>query len=159
MQADLRTIALLTVQTGTEQQVRTLVRSRGLEAYVPQYLVNLKRSGMTAKALFPGYVFVWVLDQWRMLVQLMHVHDFLRCGKEIAHVDPKIVKGLRKREGPTGYITIDPSFLPGQRVIMRHTNLAGVYAGMSSAHKARVLFTLLGAETEVELHESELLPA
>jgi transcription antitermination factor NusG len=158
--ADQQTIALLTVQASTEQTVRALVRARGMQAYVPQYLVNLPRTGMTAKALFPGYVFVWVLDQWRTLLNLMHVRDFLRCGKEITPVNPAVVDELRKREGPTGYIKINSTFLVGQTVALRkQSTLTGVYAGMSNEYKARVLFTLLGVETEVQLHEAELQPA
>jgi transcription antitermination factor NusG len=154
------TIALLTVQTGSELAVRHQVADYGVKAYVPQYLVNMRRSGMTAKALFPGYVFVWVIDQWHMLLRLMHVHDFLRCGKEITSVDPKIVRELKKREGPTGYIRVDSRFFIGQSVAPREQpNLAGVYLGLSDMYKARVLFALLGREVEVAFFEHDLVPA
>jgi transcription antitermination factor NusG len=154
------TIALLAVQTGSELTVREQTLAHGIKAYVPQYLVNMRHSGMTAKALFPGYVFIWVIDQWRMLLRLMHVYDFLRCGKEIAFVSPKIIKELKKREGPTGYIRIDNKFFIGQAVALRkQPNLAGVYLGLNNEYKARVLFSMLGRELEIAVFEQELLPA
>jgi transcription antitermination factor NusG len=152
------TIALLAVRTGSELTVRAQAKVHGLQTYVPQYLVNQRHAGMVAKALFPGYVFVWVQDQWRLLLRMLHVHDFLRCGEEIIHVDPKIVKDLRKREGPTGYVRINSKFFIGQHVaLQRAPNLAGTYMGLTDTYKARVLFTLLGRSAEVDLYEHDLV--
>jgi transcription antitermination factor NusG len=155
-------IALLRVKTGAELLVSNQIRARGVQIYLPQYLVNLRRAGMVARALFPGYVFVWVVDQWRMLLQLIHVYDFLRTtDKEITYVDPCVVKKLQARQGPTGYIRIDAAtFLVGQPVKLRHgPDLAGTYLGLSDDYKARVLFTMLGHDLHVELFESDLVSA
>jgi len=154
-------VALLRVKTGCEFAVQQMMKTLDVPSYCPKYLLNLPRSGMTAKPLFPAYVFVWVVDQWRMLLRCKHVYDFLRCGRGIAAVRPDVVAELRKREGPTGYIRINGKFFIGQYVTLRQagSNLAAVYDGMTNDHKARVLLTMLGKEVSVTCHETELLAA
>jgi transcription antitermination factor NusG len=121
--------------------------------------VNLKRAGMTAKALFPGYMFVWMADEWRQLIRLIHVKGFVRRGGAIVEVPPRVVAELRAREGPTGYVRLDGRFLVGQHVRVAASGLAGVYAGLSADHKARVLFAMLGREVEMAVHDDELTVA
>jgi transcription antitermination factor NusG len=155
-----RVIALIACKTGYEFQVRDQCRrSFALEVYCPRYLVNLRRTGMTAKALFPGYMFVWMTDEWRQLIQLIHVKGFVRRGKAIIEVPPRVVNELRAREGPTGYVRLDGRFFIGQQVRVAASGLAGVYAGLSADHKARVLFTMLGRDVEMSVHQDELTVA
>jgi len=154
------TLAVLAVKAGFEVFVQQQIRALGMCAYVPQYLVNLRKKGMTARALFPGYIFVWVKDQWRELRTLLHVYDFLRAGDDVIKVPHKVVDGLRKREGPTGYVRINNSFFVGQQVkVKRGPDLAGQYLGLDAKHKLRVLFRLLGAEMEVSYYEKDLVAA
>jgi hypothetical protein len=69
-----------------------------------------------------------------------------------------VVAELRSREGPTGYVRVDSSFCPGQQVkLRRKEEWAGVYLGLSDKFKARVLFSLLGSDVELELFERDLV--
>ena len=152
-------IVLLACRTGTEGNVQAQLRARCMSAYHPRYLVNLRHGGMVARSLFPGYLFAWVAPAaWSVVRNLIGVRDFVRRGGVVEVVNPTVVERLRQREGPTGYIRIDSTFVPGQAVKVKHRNeWAGVYLGLSNHHKARVLFSMLGANVELELYESDLI--
>jgi hypothetical protein len=48
--------------------------------------------------------------------------------------------------------------LPGQQVKLKSKEeWAGVYLGLSEKYKARVLFSLLGSDVELELYERDLV--
>jgi transcription antitermination factor NusG len=117
------------------------------------------KASRNAKALFPGYMFVWMADEWRQLLRLIHVKGFVRRGGVIVEVPPRVVAELRAREGPTGYVRLDGRFLMGQQVRVAASGVAGVYAGLTADHKARVLFTMLGREVAMAFHEDELTVA
>ena len=152
-------IAILACKAGREFHVRDQVRAFGVQCYLPKYLVNLRREGMVARPLFSCYMFVWMTDEWRQLIQLIHVKGFVRRGKAIVEVPPRVVDELRAREGPTGYVRLDGRFFLGQQVKVAASGLAGLYAGLSADHKARVLFSMLGRDVEMSVHEDELTVA
>lgn len=149
---------LLQVRTGAEQYVATQLKARNVRAYYPRFLVNVRQGGLVAKALFPGYLFAWAkASAWPVIRTLPGVRDFVRRGGQVELVSPKVVYAIRAREGPTGYVRIDSTFVAGSQVIVKdRAEWAGVYLGMSQTHKARVLFTMLGAGVELELFESQL---
>ena len=151
-------IAILACKAGREFHVRDQVRAFGVQCYLPKYLVNLRREGMVARPLFGCYMFVWMTDEWRQLIQLIHVKGFVRRGRAIVGVPPRVVAELRAREGPTGYVRIDRFFI-GQQVRVTASGLVGAYDGLSDAHKARVLFTMLGQDVEMSVYEDELTVA
>ena len=153
-------IVLVACRTGTEGNVQAQLRARCMSAYHPRYLVNLRHGGMVARSLFPGYLFAWVnASAWSMVRSLVGVRDFVRRGGQVELVHPTVIDRLRQREGPTGYVRIDGTFLPGQAVKVKNRNdWSGIYLGMSNTHKARVLFAMLGAGLELELFESDLIP-
>jgi hypothetical protein len=153
-----RVIALIACKVGHELQVRDQCRRNfAIEVYCPRYLVNLRRTGMTAKALFPGYAFMWMSNEWRQLLKLIHVRGLVRRGGTIVEVPPRVVDELRAREGPTGYIRIDGRFFIGQQVRVAASGLAGVYAGLSADYKSRVLFRLLDRAVEMPFYDNELV--
>lgn len=151
-------IVLVACKTGAEITVQAQIKALGMRTYCPRYLVNLRHGGMVARSLFPSYLFVWVINQWEILRNLIGVRDFVRRNNWIESVDPRVVEELRLREGPTGYVRVDSSFLVGQTVKPKHQDdWAGVYLGMSNKHKARVLFSLLGSGFELEYFERDLI--
>jgi transcription antitermination factor NusG len=151
-------IVLVACRTGSEKTVQAQIKARGMACYCPRYLVNLRHGGLVARELFPSYLFAWVSNQWEFIRNLIGVRDFIRHSGFIYSVDPRIVDALRKREGPTGYIRIDSSFLPGQQVKLKQKEeWAGIYLGLSEKYKARVLFSLLGSDVELELYERDLV--
>lgn len=160
MEPEGQKIVLLAVRTGSEQAVQTQVKARLMQTYCPRYLVNLRHGGMVARCLFPGYLFVWARDHcWPTLRSLVGVRDFVRgASNQVEIVKPEVVEDLRKREGPTGYVRVDSRFVVGQHVALKdRADWAGVYLGMSNSHKARVLFSLLGASVELEMYVPELI--
>lgn len=152
---------LLTTKSSAEQHVYAQIKARNIPVYWPRYLVNVRHGGMVARSLFPGYLFVWARAQaWPLLRSLIGARDLVRCGGQVEQVSPKVVYALRAREGPTGYIRIDSQFVAGQAVIVKHRDeWAGVYLGLSDHHKARVLFSMLGANVEMQVFESDLIAA
>jgi transcription antitermination factor NusG len=159
-QRDRREIVLLAVRTGSEDTIRQRIKALGLDAYVPKYLVNLRRGGLTARVLFPGYMFVWIENQWDAVRNLIGVYGFVQFGDRIIRIPPRVIRELRARETKTGYVRLDSSFIPGQMVkVIDGPLVPGIYLGMSDRLKLRVLFSLLGAETELEFFERDLVLA
>jgi transcription antitermination factor NusG len=154
-------IALLAVRTGSEASVRDQLKARAVSSYLPRYLVNIRNRGLTARPLFPGYLFAWANpSSWPVIRVLPGVRDLVRRGShgEVEPVPPRVIEDLRAREGPTGYVRIDPTFVVGQVVTIRNRNdWSGVYLGTSNAHKARVLMRMLGAPVTLECFESDLV--
>src|SRR5262245_11010657 len=153
-------IVLLAVRTGSEVAVRDQVKARMMRTYLPRYLVNLRHGGMVARCLFPGYLFVWASSvAWPALRSLVGVRDFVRSRSgNVELVQPTVIEALRCREGPTGYVRLDGRFLVGSSVTLKdRTEWSGVYLGMSNRHKARVLWSMLGASVEMQMFESDLV--
>lgn len=152
-------IVLVACRTGGEDIVQAQVRARAMIAYFPRYLVNVRNMGMVARAVFPGYVFVWAYPQWwHILRTLIGVRDFVRKDAgQVETVSPDVVEAIRGREGPTGYVRIDPFFVGQDVKLKRNEDFSGVYLGLSNKHKARVLFSMLGRQVETDVFESELI--
>jgi transcription antitermination factor NusG len=150
------TLHLITVKTASERQVVRRLREVGVQAYSPRFL-EFGSGGNTEHPLFPGYVFVWVVDQWAAIRATPGVREFVLAGGAPARVEQSIVDELRERETPYGYVRLYPKFEIG--VPVRVGDVIGVYAGMAGRQRAQVLLTLLGRDVELSVPERDLVAA
>lgn len=138
--------------------VRELHR-QGVKAYAPAEL-DYRAGGPVAVMLFPCYVFCWIYDEWRRVMNTRGVTGMIRFGDTPARVRPQVIKELRKCEGPTGYIRTT-LFEKLQKVRFAQGGHAATVIRYESvaAKRVRLLLTMLGQEIELVAHEQDLIAA
>lgn len=120
---------------------------------------------LTSRPLFPRYLFVWIEEQWKSLLGTFGVTEIILVGDRPASVADNIIEGLKARE-VEGHIVLpgsssSPKFKPGQKVRIQSGIFAGqsgVYDGMATSDRERVLLDYLGRRTPVLIAEDHLEP-
>lgn len=149
-------IVLVTTRSRCEGSVVRRARDAGIQAYSPRFL---DFSDMSEHVLFPGYVFVWVSTEWRKVLGLVGVVDFVRCGETPSVVKPDIVTKLRSRENKHGFVILDRLFQAGDKVRVEGGTALGICQGYAPHARVRVLFQILGHGVEMCMPERELVAA
>jgi len=116
------------------------------------------------KYMFPRYIFAKVNDMWERVINTPGVVDVVRIGHAPARVPAAVVDDLLSRRDADGYISFGPTawqsrFRPGHPVRVSVGPLIGyrgVFDTATDAGRVRVLLEMLGAQTPVELKESDL---
>jgi len=124
------------------------------------------RQGAALDPLFPGYLFIrmagveenpqsWNAVQWTPGVRLILGTD----GVPVP-LPGDVVENIQERVGEHGFIRLGIPFRPGSRVRFRSgplTGLEALFAGaMSRSERVRVLMTLLGRQTDLEVDARDL---
>jgi transcriptional antiterminator RfaH len=141
-------------QPNREQWAAENIMRQGYAYYLPR--VAEQRRGVTlSKPLFPRYLFVQTPGQWRFLLGTFGVAAVIMHGEEAAMVPTIHMEALRAREGADGLIVLPekPALVAGTsevRVSRGHLkDHVGIYDGMSSSDRAKVLMDFLGRKTTV----------
>lgn len=155
------------VQTESQREALALhgIERAGFECYLPQ--IKIKHRGeRKIVPLFPAYLFVRIVDRWHSIAWSVGVMRILMAGEHPARLADEIVDEIRKREGRDGVIRFassGPSVGSRVRVVTgQFRGHIGLYDGMSSRERERVLLDLLGRAVPVELapnDQVEMLPA
>jgi len=140
---------------------RTLVRREafaasrlevaGFEVFVPK-----AKSG----PLFPGYLFVRIIDRWRIVDRTVGVLGLIKFGDAPAKCPDGEIEALQSRIDSRGLVRLPrtPSrrrpIPPGAKV--RIGAFTAIYAGMSPRERELVLIDLLGRQVAVELRAGQL---
>ena len=150
------------VQTETQREhtVRVLLMRHQFETYAPRCKVH----GRIAM-LFPSYVFVQSGPRFYPILWTQGVVRMLMAGERPACLADHVIDDVRKRE-IGGFVKLPQRQArilkkgDGVRVIKNSSfaGLTGLYEGMSSHQRARVLLELLGRKVQVELNQSEVEP-
>jgi len=132
------------------------LQQRGFETYLPRVRTRRKQ----IDPLFPGYIFIHVIERWYVVNSTPGIIRVLLCCDRPAILRDEIIRELRGRQDRRGFIPL-PKTVPriGQRVrITRGTFLdhVGIYDGQSAHDRERVLLALLGRMVTVELPTSAL---
>ena len=141
-----------------EHLVRLLLMRGGFETYAPR----IKHRGRIAM-LFPTYVFIGACERFYPILWCNGVVRLLMSGDQPAKLGGGVIAALHDRE-TGGFVKLPrpPKGLKkGQnvRVSSGHfTGQVGLYDGMSSHERARVLLELLGRKVSVELPQTDLIP-
>ena len=148
------------VQTESQREhlARLLLMRHGFLTYAPR----IKHRGRIA-LLFPTYLFVGAAERFYPILWTPGVVRLLMCGDHPAYLDGSIVDAIhaKERNGFVKLPTPSPRLKKGQNVRISKGSFCGqigLYDGMSSHERARVLLELLGRKVMVDLKESDIVP-
>lgn len=146
-----------------ESVAEQLFARNGFESYLPQIKFRRARKIRIAP-LFPGYIFVRVIDRWYPIAWTIGVIRILMAGDHPAHMPENIMDEIRARESADGFVKLAPSprLKKGAHVRIlsgQFQGHIGLYDGMSAKERERVLLSLLGRSVRVELAASDRIEA
>ena len=114
--------------------------------------------------LFPTYLFVAETAQFYPVLWCPRVIRLLMCGDRPARLDERIVSEIHSREAKDGFVKLPaagPRLVKGQNVRIAAGAMVGqigIYQGMSSHDRVKVLLELLGRKVSVELKDFAIVP-
>lgn len=132
-----------------EQFAVERLKERGFE------VLNLEfRSGDRISRIFPGYVFVKVIDQWRAIDRTHGIIGLIKFGDCPARCPDSEIHRIKLRMDSHGLVHLPrkPRRIRGDKVMITGGPFAGrlaIYAGMTAKERETVLLTLLGREVRV----------
>lgn len=149
----------------TESQ-REKVAAKFLEAasygvYLPRILVKKDREA----PLFPGYLFVEIIEQWWAVRRSVGVLRVLMAAGQPARVPGKVVAAIKRREGADGLVKLPRArgeLESGDAVRIVRGSFAGhlaIFEGMNGATRVCVLLDLLGRKVPVSLGRDDVASA
>jgi transcription antitermination factor NusG len=152
-----------------ESKIANRIADAGFEVFAPKTRLRFKSQSRIV-ALFPGYVFVRIVDRWRAVAKTAGVRGLVMSGEQPARCpDPEIEKiraAMRNGLVQLPKIPQRPKPKPfklGQNIRIVSGSFTGfdaVYAGMSTRDRQLVLLTMFGRPTRVELATiDEIVPA
>ena len=148
--------AVAQVESQREHAVRLLLMRAGFMTYLPR----IKHRGRI-QPLFPGYLFIRLIDRWYPVIWTVGVVRLLMSGDQPAKLPEDVVTQIRKREHG-GFVKLPIQRLrKGQKVRIVRGSFEGqiaLYEGMSGKDRERVLLNLLGQSVPVELPSRDLEP-
>jgi transcriptional antiterminator RfaH len=140
----------------TESQRETVavehLQRGGFETYLPK-IKTRKR----IEPLFPGYIFVRIVDQWHAINATIAVLRVLTVCEHPAVLDDRIIAEIRQRESPSGFVRL-PTPQRGRRVRILRGSFAehiGIYDGPWK-DRERVLLSLLGRMCTIHVPQADL---
>jgi transcription antitermination factor NusG len=151
--------AVAQVESQCEHTVRLLLMRERFETYMPR-IINVHGR---VWPLFPGYIFVRVIEQFYPIMWTPHVVRLLMSGDQPARLPEKAMVEIRKRE-ISGFVRL-PSptnrLRKGQQVRITRGSFEGQHAlceGMSGKDRVWVLLNLMGQKVPVELPGRDVEP-
>ena len=144
----------------TESQ-RERVAAEFLEAahyavYLPRILVKKR-----VVPLFPGYLFVSIIDQWWSARWSVGVVRILMADEMPARVPDRVVTAIMRREGADGLVKLPRvrGLERGDQVRILRGSFSGhlaIYEGMSGEARVCVLLELMGRKCAVSLRRGDV---
>ena len=144
----------------TDQTRRAVwhIERRHFEIYLP--MRRTSRRSLRTQPLFPGYLFVAIIDRWHCLLGTYGVIDLIRSGDVPAKVREDEIERMRRQENRDGIIVLPlVKFQRGERLRVTRGPLVdrtGIYSGMSGRDRIKILFTMFEREVSIELREHDV---
>jgi transcription antitermination factor NusG len=143
----------------TARAVRNIER-QGFQVYNP--VCRPSRRSARIVALFPSYLFVNIIDRWVCLLSTGGVIDVIRSGDRPAVVKPYEIERMHNQEDKNGVIVLPlTKFQPGDKVRVTRgplrDHVGDIHAGMSARQRVAVMFTMFSRETQIDMHERDLI--
>ena len=140
------------------------LKEQRFEVYLPRMRIERHLRGRCVDyetPLFPGYLFIGIVDRWYSISSTIGVVHLLTDGGAPARVSNAIIAELRAREGIDGLIQLQarPRFQRGDRIRITRGALTGqlaIFAGMRPRQRCEVLFNILGAERRLVLKRNAI---
>jgi transcription antitermination factor NusG len=125
----------------------------GFEVFLP--LVQTKR---TSAPLFPGYLFVLIVDRWRIINRTLGVLSLVRTGDCPARCPDHEVDSLKAMIDGHGFVRLpDKPSKPSRHVFIKGAavkiiggplqGVAALHSGLSAADKEILLIAMLGSSS------------
>jgi transcription antitermination factor NusG len=139
------------------------IQAAGFDTFLP--MLQTKR---TAQPLFPGYLFAFVIEQWRSLNSTIGVLCVVRTGDcpcrmpdaEIASLKAMVVGGFVRLPEGRGF-PVRRKIAIGAKVRIASGpfgGMSGLYAGMSTKDREKILLNLLGGRRPVLIPSNLVVP-
>jgi len=142
-------------ETFRERVAAHFLTLNGFQTYVPKIKIENRIT-----CLFPGYVFVEIVDRWYIIEQTVGVIKLLLAGDHPARVRDGIVDAIKLREN-NGVVQLPQKrwLRKGDYVRITRGSLADNFArfdGMAGKQRSRVLLEMLGRTCPVIVPKSDL---
>jgi transcription termination/antitermination protein NusG len=129
------------IRASDHRQVLVRVARQGFETYLP--MCRPSRRSTKVVPLFPGYLFVYVVDRWRCILGTKGIVNVLRAGDSPAVVRQDEIERIKAQETRDGTIVLPlTKFQPGERVrVVRgplRDQIGVVHAGMTARQRVAV---------------------
>jgi len=136
---------------------------QGYETYLPvvkRLISHARKKSIEPRPFFAGYLFIHVdPDQcnWPAVNSTYGVLCAVRFGDVYPPVPDGLIAELRRREDPSGLISLDPikmvPYKPGDKVFVRRGEglIDAIFQGMTAEDRALVLIELLKRQIRVEV--------
>jgi transcriptional antiterminator RfaH len=136
----------------------------GFEVFLP--LVQTKRA---SQPLFAGYLFVLIVDRWRAINSTLGVLYLVRTGDCPARCPDHETDSLKAMIDGHGFVRlpegrgspVKPKIAIGAKVRITagpFSGMSGLYAGMTTKDRERVLLHVLGGQRRVEIAAGLVVP-
>jgi transcriptional antiterminator RfaH len=154
--------AVAQIQPQRERLALHCLTLAGFETYFPRLRQVHRHNGRKVKRqppLFPGYLFVRVVLQWRAAHWGPGLVGLIMDGGHPARVPDAVIAGIRARErGGLVELPRRP-LVPGDRVQILQGPLAGqigLFAGMRAHERVAVLLEILGGRQRVTMARGDV---
>jgi transcriptional antiterminator RfaH len=153
--------AVARTQAQREQAALLHLERQQFEVYLP-IIKTMRR--IRGEPLFPGYIFVRIIDRWYSIMGTIGITQLLRSGEQPACCPDAVIDDIRKRE-VGGYVklpTPPKRFAHGQRVRIvcgPFEGHFGLYDGQAPRERCFVLLSLLGGQTRAEMADADVAVA
>lgn len=139
------------------------LKEQRFEVYLPRIRIERHVRGRRVDdetPLFPGYLFINIVDRWYSIPSTIGVIDVLRASEGPARVPDRIITDLKARERD-GVIELlrRPAFRRGDRVRIvagPFRDQLAVFAGMKPRERVEVLLQFFGGERRLELGRHDI---
>jgi transcription antitermination factor NusG len=134
--------------------VTSRLKADGFAIFAPETKTGL---------LFPGYLFVQIVDFWQPVDRTLGVLGLIKCGEAPSKCPDAEIAKLQTWIGSDGFVHLPERRPPrreipiGAKVRIMPGGFVGLYAGMTANQRERVLIDLLGRRFEVKLKPSQSL--
>jgi len=142
--------AVITTPPRSENKAMRHLSQQGFTSYAPVCKSTRKVSGRRVEVidfLFPRYLFLWVVDQWRSVLGTIGVSSVILSNHQPARIPPQWVDGMKSREVDGFVVLPQERYRRGERVRISRGVLEGhwgIYQGMNTKQREVVLLSVLG---------------
>lgn len=151
--------------TNRESLVAERIAEVGYEIFVPRTRMRISGEPRIV-ALFPGYLFVRIIDRWRVVTKTAGVLGLIMTGEQPARCPDDEIEKIKSQVMRNGLVRLPkpvpkPRVLPfrlGQAVRVVAGSFCGfeaIFDGMSARERELVLLDMLGRKVRVELAPGE----
>jgi transcription antitermination factor NusG len=136
----------------------------GFDSFLPKIKIRAENGNWRVEPLFPGYLFVRIVERWYSIAWTNGVTRLIMAGDQPARCPDQEIDKIQHAIGGNGLVRLPPANRPakcleGQPVRIltgSFRGLTAIYVGMSARARETVLLDLLGQkQVRVELAEDD----